>query len=160
MLRPSTVIIFMACWCTKATFADEVVNPGNVILVRAEILECPNFPGILAMHRVVEGDGGLSVGNIGPIPVLGQTPLQIQSDIVDAVATKHARRPRSIRVELLSSEIEYRLVRDEILNSLSFLARGECSRPEQSPRTIDWEGPIANCRLTTRCRLTPEDRRA
>jgi len=104
-------------------------GPEDYVVVHGRMVECDN-PHILVAQQV---DSELEIFSLDPIPVLNRTAIEIKGMISDQIAKRRVdgKRPKSLTVEILRTEQEYLLIRDEVLRSQMLLNRGDC--PPGSP---------------------------
>ncbi|MCZ6619738.1 MAG: hypothetical protein O7E57_16585 [Gammaproteobacteria bacterium] len=132
--RPSAVILLSLCVSTWAATADSPVSIGDYVVLYAQLKNCPEFPGIVDVRKVDDSEQFFL--SAGPIAILGSSTSEIQAKILRWIAEANPDRkpPRSLRIEVLRSEQEYLMIRDQLLASKKFLSSGAAKcEPRKAP---------------------------
>ncbi len=131
-------ILLLLSVSTWGSSTDSPVSIGDYIVLYAQLKDCPEFPGIIDARKVDDSDQFF--GNAGPIEVLGSTSAEIQAKLVAWItrASPSQQPPRTLRIEVLRSEQEYQMIREQLLASKKFLAYGTCV-PPKPPREPAYE---------------------
>ena len=136
----------LLCILAGVAFAAEtalVVRDGDWVVVRASIQGCPDYPGVLLLHKASEVEP-LQLPGLRAISILGMTEAQIVERLRDEIESRTFSRPRSLSVEILDSLEQYQHERERELASLEYLKTSDC--PRTTPKR-DEEDPSQRARL-------------
>ena len=142
MLRNPALALLLILGAGSAHATEIPIAIDDYVVVYAQLMhECFLLPRIVDAHKVTGDDQYLL--NLGPVQLLGSTTDEIRTWLVDEIAAARpdGNRPDSVRVEILKTEQEYLMIRDEVLATKKFLAGAiACGkikpRPDQR-ETID-----------------------
>ena len=116
------------------TSAELNAEIGDRVVVWGSIKNCPQFPGVLRSHLVTE-KGILDFFGLR-IPVLGKSAVQIASKTEDLLVELSSGGDRKkLAVDILKTEQEYRIIRDDVLESYKLLLR--CVPPREPRKQPD-----------------------
>ena len=148
-MKTACISILLICGTATALEGEYLAKTGDTVVVYAEIVGCPDFPGIIAFDKVAP-DSKLTllsnlpglrsgfVAGVNPVDSYLRTAVQIRSTLVEEISRRRddASSPKSLRVVILRTEQEARLLQDQVLASFEYLATSRCLHPRKYRKPI------------------------
>ena len=136
-MKTAWISILFICVTATASESEYLANTGDRVVVFAEIVGCPDFPGILAFESVAP-DSKLTLLELVPVDTYLRTAVQIRSTLVEQISRirDDASSPDSLRVVILRTQQEARLLRDQVLASFKWLVTRRCLQPPKFRKPV------------------------
>ena len=122
--RLAAVIVFLTF---SATSHAQSVEVGDYLVVRGAIAGCEGWENRILDVKKVQDDRPLEVLGLRAMDVLGLDSREIHIQLLRSISAATGRTPKSLRVEILNDDSEYRLIIGEYRASLYALIKDKCA---------------------------------
>ncbi len=126
--------------CFAASFQAKSAETVSYIVVRGAVIGCEDWTDRILNLINVKDEPNPSILGLPSIDVWGLDAAQIEESVLDTIEKSTGTKPKTLSVELIDSEPEYRLLINEYMYSLNNLMRGQC--PRQFKKGNNHQRPI------------------
>lgn len=110
---------------------------GGYIVVRGAVNDCKEWTNRILDAVKIENQAPVTILNLPGFSVVGLNHEQVESKLSEAIKTLTGRRPETLSVEILASDVEYQTIAKEYYTSLALLIDGECPFSKARNQKID-----------------------